>query len=550
MTNPPDNLPEATIDRSFGLSVVWFIPLIAIFVGGWLAYNVISKRGPEILIIFDDAEGLEAGLTRIKYKEVNIGKVTHISLNDDLSKVHVKARLNNSMSDHLGENSQFWIVRPRINSSGVSGLNTLISGIHIAIDPGDSENTSTVFYGLSDIPEIKADAEGKKVILSASSLGSLDRGSPVYYRKIEVGEVTQYQLAENGSSVQIITFIKSPYDTLINANTRFWNASGLDVEVGTGGISARLESITSLISGGIAFETPFNPASQTGSYIRKTYNLHTNRNKAVAKPYEQKALFVMYFNGSLRGLHKDASVEFRGIKVGKVIDIDLTLEQDSLEVKAPVIVELHPETLSKYSEINNPEQLISKWIKRGLRAQLSSSNLLTGQLFIDLSFQTNTDNFDLTYADNIPIFPTIPAAFDRLTQTASDAFENISKIPLLEISQELHKSAKRLNEFLGPGNNDGALSNLDNVLRNILSLTNSLNNSMPRLTKRIESSTIKLDSSLSGVQRLVSKDSQIIYDIQELIRSLSGAARSFESLTNYLERNPSALLYGKGGNNQ
>ncbi len=542
------DLPEAQKDKSLGISVVWFIPLIAIFVGGWLAYNVISQRGPEILIIFDNAEGLEAGLTRIKYKEVNIGKVTGISLNSDLSKVHVRARLNDSISGHLHANTQFWIVRPRINSSGVSGLNTLISGIHIAMEPGDNNVESTTFQGLPDSPEIKANAEGIKVTLSAASLGSLDRGSPVYYRKIEVGEVTQYRLAQNGSSVQITLFIKEPYDTLVNPNTRFWNASGVNLQIGSNGVTASLESISSLISGGVSFETPFELDTKSPSTDRKVFILHSNRQKAVAKPFEKKAFFVMYFDGSLRGLNKEATVEFRGIKVGKVVDIDLSLEQDTYEVKAPILVELHPETLSKFAQIKAPEKLIEEWINKGLRAQLKTASLITGQLYIDLSFQKSPDPFLISYTDNIPIFPTIPATFDRLTQSATDALENFSKIPLLEISKELREAAKRLNKFLEPGNKNSAFANLDSVLRNVESLTDTLNKSMPVLSKKIESSIGKLDNTLSDTQSLISKDSQMIYDIQELIRSLSGAARSFESLTNYLERNPSALLYGKGEN--
>ncbi len=549
MINTKDNLPEAEKDSSRGISIVWIIPLIAISVGAWLAFKTISERGPEIQIIFNEAEGLEPGQTRIKYKDVNVGKVSKITLSNDLTQVYVSARLNKSMSGHLNENTRFWIVRPRISSSGISGLSTLISGIHIAMDPGAAaEQSANTFEGLDTSPEIESGAEGRKFTLTADSLGSLDTSSPVYYRKIQVGEVTHYQLTEDGAGVQIGIFINAPYDKLITNNTRFWNASGVNVEIGTEGVSASLESLISLISGGISFETPLNLEPENEQEKKYSFALHANHRAAIEKPFEHKELFVMYFDGSLRGLRKNSPVEFRGINVGKVLDINITLNHETLEVTAPVLVELHPEIIASYAKIDNPGEMIKTWINRGIRAQLSTSNLLTGQLFIDLVFQENAPRVEPQYADTIAIFPTIPAAFDRLSQTALDTLEKLSKVPFVEISEELYSSAKNLNAALEPGNPKGTISNLNKTLRNIQSITNKLNKTVPALSGKIETSIKKLNKTLDGAGELVSNDSQLIYDIHELMRSLSSAARSFESLTNFLERNPSALLYGKSGN--
>ena len=253
-----DNIPEAERDKSHGLSVIWLIPLIAVIVGSWLAYRTISEKGPEVLIIFNQAEGLEPGQTRIKYKDVDIGKVKSITLSRDLRKVQVRAQLNKSMTGHLNENSKFWIVRPRISSSGISGLSTLISGIHIAVDPGQGEQDVEQFIGLETAPDVDFNTEGSKYSLTAESLGSLDRGSPVYYRQIQVGEVTQYELHPDLDQIAISVFIRSPYNRLIKNNTRFWNASGVNVEIGASGVNAEMQSLASLIHGGIAFETPLD----------------------------------------------------------------------------------------------------------------------------------------------------------------------------------------------------------------------------------------------------------------------------------------------------
>ena len=548
MNHNTATLPKPNHRDSQSFSVIWIIPIISLLVGGWLAYKTISERGPEILIIFDAVEGIEEGLTKIKFKEVNVGKVTDISLNTDLSKVHIKARLTRSMSAHLSSDSQFWIVKPRISSSGVSGLNTLISGIHIAFSPGTSKDSSKVFYGLSDTPEIHANAKGTQIILNAKSLGSLDRGSPVYFRKIQVGEVIQYSLTSEGQNVEVKLFIKRPYDSLITSNTRFWNASGVNLNINSSGISANIESLTSLVSGGIAFETPIDlNTSADKNVLRKVYTLHSKYKDAVAKPFLHKLHFVMYFDKSLRGLTKGANVEFRGIIVGKVLDIGIELNQDTLEVRAPVLVELHPEALTDFDKLNNKEHVIEKWIKRGLKAKLSTSNLLTGSLYIDLSFEkVDGNDKKILLAGDIPIFPTIEATYDRLTDSATRTIEKLAKMPLLEISEQLLITTKRINEMTDQSNPKSTVSNFNYLLRDINNLTTTANESLPSITKSLEISMINLNRTLDNTQGLVANDSKLVLNTQELIRSLSSAARSFESLTSYLERNPSALLYGKG----
>ncbi|HGG58342.1 MAG TPA: MCE family protein, partial [Gammaproteobacteria bacterium] len=244
-----DDLPEARVATRQGISLVWLIPLVAAIAGGWLVYKALSEKGPRISVEFSHAEGIEAGKTRVKYKDVVVGKVKKVGLNADLSKVIVDIEMARFMEDHLNENTRFWIVRPRITSSGVSGLSTLISGIHIAMDPGRGDSWQRHFVGLDRAPEIDSSSRGKRFLLRASTLGSLDIGSPVYYRQIQVGEVTRYSLADDGKSVEVQIFIHQPYARLVHSNSRFWNASGFNVKLDTDGIKADLESMTALLSG-------------------------------------------------------------------------------------------------------------------------------------------------------------------------------------------------------------------------------------------------------------------------------------------------------------
>ncbi len=542
-----DDIPEAERDKSLGISVVWLIPLIAVIVGGWLAYRTISEKGPEIIIAFNEAEGLEPGQTRIKYKDVNIGKVSAVSLSPDLSTVYVTARLNKSMSGHLNENSKFWIVRPRISSSGISGLSTLISGIHIAMDTGQGEQSLDEFEGLDTAPDIDFSAEGSKFSLTADSLGSLDRGSPIYYRQIQVGEVTRYELLAESDNVGISVFIRSPYDQLIKNNTRFWNASGVSVEIGATGITADMESLTALVSGGIAFETPLDLDTLEEQEVPTQFTLHSSYRVATETPYDNTELFVMYFDGSIRGLNKGSAVEFRGIEVGKVLDIDVRLDHETLEVKTPVLVELHPETIIPTDEDRSTMEVVDAWFARGLRAQLSTSNLLTGQLFIDLAFHENVPDFETEIDEKVTVFPTVPAAFDRLAQSATDLFEEISQLPLKEIADDLQATIRSLNGALDPNQAGNVANNLNSTLKNVDRLSASLNKSIPNLANQIDRSLRKLNATLDETGNIVSEDSQLIYEFRDLLRSMSDAAKSVDSLTKFLERNPDSLIYGKPG---
>ncbi len=545
-----EHLPEAETDQSRGLSIVWLIPLVALLVGGWLAWKTINERGPEIEIIFTEAEGLEPGQTRIKYKNVDIGKIKKVSLTNDLSKVLVTARLNKSMSGHLNENTRFWIVRPRISSSGISGLSTLISGIHIAIDPGKGgDETRYSFEGLETAPEIESSETGSRFILTADSLGSLTLGAPVLFRQIEVGYLSSYQLAADGESVEISVFIDDKYSHLVKNNTRFWYASGLSIDLGPTGLTADIESIVALISGGIAFETPINLDPESNRSIPEHFSLHPNYRSAIEKPYTEGQMYVMHFDdASLKGLKQGSPVEFRGINVGKVIDVALRLDHETLEVRAPVLIELHPESITPTGEVIDPEKVVNAWIDRGLRAQLAISNIITGQLYVDLEFVDNPEPVEQsTKAGTIAVFPTVPPTMDRLADSATQTLEKIANMPLLEISQELHKSMQSLNQILDQKDQNSVLSNLNETMRNISSVSRQINKTLPNISQSIDSSLNQLNKTLLNTSSVVSKDSRLIRDLRELLRSLNDASRSFESLTNYLERNPSTLLYGKPG---
>ena len=237
------------VTKQSGPSIVWLIPLITLLVGGWLIIKTVSEQGPEITINFKTAEGIVAGKTKIKYKNVDIGIVEYIQFSEDFSHVIVAASFNRGTESFFRRNTRFWVVKPQLSVRGASGLETLISGAYIEIEPGKGAE-QLHFVGLEKQPVVTADEAGKKVVLITDKLRSIDTGSPIYYQGLLAGEVLGYELGNDRQSIYIYVFIRDPYDSLIKGNTRFWNVSGIDISLSTEGLNVRTESLQSLVLGG------------------------------------------------------------------------------------------------------------------------------------------------------------------------------------------------------------------------------------------------------------------------------------------------------------
>jgi len=339
-----DAIPEAEVKTSpGGFSLVWLVPLVAAAIGGWVWYKTWSEQGPVITISFETAEGIEAGKTKVRYKDVEIGLVDEVSISEDLGSIVLRVSMSVDSGPYLTDKARFWVVRPRVAAGQVSGLGTLLSGAYIAMDPGPGGTPQRHFTGLEKQPLITADEPGHHYVLQASTLGSLEVGSPVYFRKIKVGQVVDYALAPAGSEVDIKIFVHAPHHQLVRTTTRFWNASGVDVSVGAEGVRVRTESVVSLLLGGIAFETPDTLESGVAAEDGDEFPLYESYESTREKKYALRESFLMYFDGSVRGLSVGAPIEFRGIKVGEVRDINLEYDPDELVFRIPVLAEFQLE---------------------------------------------------------------------------------------------------------------------------------------------------------------------------------------------------------------
>ena len=324
-------LPDAKVRRGYGsLMSIWIVPAIALAVAAYLIFQALSERGTEISITFDNAEGMVPGKTQLKYKDVNIGTLKRVDILDDDEGVSMVIDTTRVADKYLTDTARFWIVAPAIGFQGITGLQTLLSGSFIEIDPGKGGDRETKFKGLSTPPVITSNDKGTEYLLSTEKLSNINRGTPIIYKGLQVGSVLGYRLAEDKSAIDVYAFVKAPYDDLVLEGTNFWNAGGINVSVSTSGIELGANSLQALVAGAIEFATPEIYQSTFKAESRYQFKLYDNQQAKDDARFTEKVVYVLYFDGSVSGLSVGANVEFKGIKVGSVRDISLAPSQHLL----------------------------------------------------------------------------------------------------------------------------------------------------------------------------------------------------------------------------
>ncbi|MFN3785922.1 MAG: intermembrane transport protein PqiB, partial [Thiothrix sp.] len=369
-----EDLPEVKVREQRLPSPVWLIPLAALVIGLWLLLQAWYERGPTVVVQFASAEGIEPNKTEVRYKAVTVGKVKRLRLDEQLQHIEAVIELNKEIGRHLGDDASFWVVRPRINRSGVSGLTTLFSGTYIGMDPGTNTNDLGFYKGEERPPVITPSENGRQFFLLSDSLGSMDIGAPVFYKQLQVGEVIDYELQEKENRVRLEIFIREPYYQYVHQNSRFWNASGVEFNMNTAGAEFRMESLVSVLLGGIAFDNPPAPESGAISQPGDSFILHRNYAEAQAKHFQGKLYYVMYFDSTVRGMKVGSSVEYQGIPIGTVEKIGLELTPDD-NVRVPVLVSIQPQHFRENITLAEAKMLLNKLVAKGLRARLENISL-------------------------------------------------------------------------------------------------------------------------------------------------------------------------------
>lgn len=523
---PPD-LPEpVAAKRSWLPSLVWLVPLVAALIGIGLVVRSVIDRGPTITISFSSAEGLEPGKTKVKYKDVDIGAVKTIRLSKDHHRVLVEVELTKEADDFAVEDTKFWIVRPRIGASGVTGLGTLLSGSYIGVDAGRSHNAQSEFVGLEKPPAVTGDQRGRRYTLQGGSLGSLDIGSPVYYRRVQVGQVVGFSLDKDGTGVTVEVFINSPYDQYVGTNSRWWHASGVDLRLDSSGLKLNTQSLATVIVGGVAFQSPPGQAVGQPAPDDAVFRLASDESTAMREPDGPPLAVVMNFNQSVRGLSPGATVDFRGIELGEVTRIGVEYDPKARNFTMPVTMNLYPDRLGqRFRDAiarGGPTagmELLSTLVTHGLRGQLRTGNLLTNQLYVALDIFPNAPRASLDMSHAPLVLPTVPNTLEELQLQVADIAKKIDKIPFDEISQ-----------------------NLNGTLKNANSLFKQLDT---ELAPQARDTLAAARQTFGAAQATLQQDSPLQSDMHQALNQLTQTLQSLNALADYLERHPESLLRGK-----
>ena len=537
-TEGAQNPSQAELTPLKRISKIWFIPLVALSIGLWMVYQQWSNQGPLITISFPTATGLEAGKTKIKTRNVDIGLVKKIELSDDLQGVIVTARMEQNVAPLLHKDSQFWIVSPRVTLNGISGLGTLLSGPYINMAPGVAEETSTQFVALASPPVTPAGTPGLHITLNSDAEFAYKEGDAVIYKGLKVGEIEDTYFNVEERVVYYNTFINAPYHKLITENTKFWDISGLAVELNAGGLKFDTGSIESLLTNGVTFGVPDGIPDGEQITERTYFDIHRTYEEASEQRYKLSAKFVILVKDTVRGLHIGAPVEYRGLEVGKVLAINPPeISQNSLLDKRfdiPVIISIQPGRVllpDNQQGLDSIKQQTLRWVDEGLRASLKMGNLLTSALFVDLQHYDNASPATIARVKDYDVIPTVSNEFAQITAKISAVLDNINQMELKNLA-----------------------SNTNQMLTDITQTAESLRQTSENFDQLIasvqgEKLNSQLLSTLNNVNRLTqdfSSGSESYQEINHALRAIQQTLSDMQPLLLQLNSNPNSLIFTDG----
>ena len=523
-------------------NVVWVVPILALLIGGWLVYRNIVSKGPMIHITFETADGIVSGKTEVRCRSVRVGYVTDVELSKDLKSVSVFVRMDPEAADLLQKATNFWVVRPRVSATDISGLGTLLTGAYIELDPGPRQGDTKIreFVGSERPPATSMSVPGRRLKLSADEAGSLVQGSPIYYRGYEVGRIEGRELLKDGSKLSYDAFIRQDWGWLVTENTRFWNTSGIDVTAGADGFKLRTPSFQAMVSGGVEFGVP--EGIDTGEQVAdgSTFTLYENYDAAVNSTFAPVVRFLLLFDQSVRGLSKGAPVEFRGIPIGRVADISFDYNPVREDRRIPVLIDIDPALLraDTREKLKDPAfPFMADAVTRGLRASLKTGSLLTGALFVDFDYHPDAPYAEISMTGDLKTIPTMSSGFAQMEAKVSAILDKVAALPLDETMTKINAAAEESAKTIAEARNT-----LKEIEAAAASARATLDDpAFKDLPGDLKKTLASLEKSVASV----GPDGAIQGDLLRTLDELRDSLRSIKSMTTTIGEKPSSLLWGK-----
>ncbi|MFT5759939.1 MAG: paraquat-inducible protein B [Alteromonadaceae bacterium] len=507
MTVHNKDLPNAMIKSVSKISSIWLIPLVALAIGSWMILDTWQQQGPLITIEFSTAQGININETLVKLRDMPIGKVVDVKLNNALNGIIITARLDKKASALLTSDSQFWVVKPRISFGNISGLSTILSGAYIELSPGSDLTLASSFKGHENPPLTPFGTPGLHVTLDSNSDHAFDIGDPVLYRGNKVGRIEYVHFNSDKGKLYYNVFIDAPYDELITTNTRFWEVKGIEVDISAEGVKFNTGTLETLLSGGVAFDVPSYLSKGEVITERAYFSIYPNKEKVNERLYNVGQNYMVLFSQTIRGLKPGAVVEYKGIKIGEVVrtDIDYPEVNDFLSKQTllPVMIKITPGRLGLQDNemgVYKSHQDMKKWISQGLHAVLNIDNLLTGNMYIELKYHNIVHNEAKTYGDLL-LIPTADSELKQLFTRISNIVNTLDDLPF----------------------------------KNVLDSANMALNTMSNAMKNFDSASVEVATLLKDPQSqtLIAQLNQTLISVEHLTRSYTDGSKTNQQL-NYL----------------
>ena len=560
---PPDATPTARPNvavvharghRRRRLSWIWSVPIITALIGAWLVWHTLEERGPLVTVTFSTAEGLAAQQSKVRHKDVEMGAVEEITLSPDFKYVIVTIRMKKEATPLLREGAIFWVVKPRFFAGSVSGLQTVLSGAFIELRPGPASGAPKYeFQGEENPPVLTSDAQGTTFRLTAARIGSISIGSPIFFRDQNVGEVLGWNVEDMAERVTILAFVRDPFDKYVRDATRFWNASGLSVNLTPKGLQVELESVRALLMGGIAFDTPNEGLSSPRGHVDQVFMLHPNKDAADSAIYVRSPTLAAVFHGPVGGLVKGSPVTLRGLSIGEVESV--RLEHDNATDNVVAVAHFFVEPNRIVATMSTPdapiETRLPQLIHRGLRVKIENANLLTGAKALALDLYPHSGPAAMSVRNGVMVIPSMEGTGDAFAAAAT-LMDKINAIPFDQIGRNLNETLSGANTLINDPDFKAVADTLRDTLRSVQVFLATLNRGAEPVAQKLPALATHLDEALKRADRLISSvengygnNSQINRDAARLLVQLSDAARSIRVLADLLARNPEALIRGR-----
>lgn len=538
MSDPKQSAPAAAkpdYRAAQRWNIVWVVPILALLIGAWMIYRNVSSQGPLARVRFDTADGIAAGKTEVRCRSVLVGVVKDVKLAEDLKSVLVHLELNPDSGNLLRRGTRFWVVRPRVSTTDISGLGTLLTGAYIELDPGPTGSEAWKnFRGLERPPATSRNVPGRRLVLTAEQAGSLVAGAPIFFRGFEVGRIENRSLDIERQRVTYEAYIREEYSSLVTENVRFWNTSGIDISAGADGFKVRTPSFQAMVSGGAAFGLPEEDvAGGVPVADGAEFTLFADEDAAKSSNFNPSSKFVLLFNQSVRGLVKAAPVEFRGITIGRVADISFDYLQAPEDSRIPVLVEIDPSLLHRETRQDSGVSdlaFLEEAVRRGLRASLKTGSLLTGSLFVDLDYYKEPLADELGKVGDYPSIPTISSGLAQLEAKLTAILDKVQALPLDDTLVKIGKVA------------DEARESMVEVREMTVSLRKIVDSSeFVKLPEDLRKTLLSMEKSVASVGPGGAVQGDLLRTMDELRATL----RSLNALSTGIDDKPSSLIFGR-----